>query len=73
MAHNLQDTVALLERSPGALDALLRDLPELWTHQNEGDGTFTVVDVVGHLIYADKADWMPRARMILEHGEVQTI
>ncbi len=71
MAHNLQDTVALLERSPGALDALLRDLPELWTHQNEGDGTFTVVDVVGHLIHADKADWMPRARMILEHGEVK--
>ena len=33
---------------------------------------FTVVDVVGHLIYADRVDWMPRARMILEHGENKT-
>ena len=69
MSHDLDTTIALLERTPAALDALLRGLPEAWTHHNEGDGTFTVVDVVGHLIYADKVDWMPRARMILEHGE----
>lgn len=69
MAHNLRDTIALLERTPGTLDALLRGLPETWTHCNEGGETFTVVDVVGHLIYADRVDWMPRARMILEHGE----
>ena len=69
MAHSLQNTIALLERTPAALDALLRGLPETWTHHNEGGETFTVVDVVGHLIYADRVDWMPRARMILEHGE----
>lgn len=69
MPHSLQDTIALLDRTPGALDALLRGLPEAWTQQNEGEGTFTVFDVVGHLIYADKEDWIPRARKILEHGE----
>ena len=71
MIHNLQNTIALIARTPAALDALLRDLPEAWTHGNEGDGTFTVVDVVGHLIYADKANWLPRARMILEFGETR--
>ncbi len=71
MAHNLQDTMALLERTPAALNALLRGLPAAWTHHNEGKGTFTVVDVVGHLIYADKVDWMPRARIILDHGETR--
>jgi hypothetical protein len=69
--HELRNTVALLERTPAALDELLHGLPEAWTHHNEGEGTFTVVDVVGHLIYADKADWMPRARVILEHGEMR--
>ncbi|MBS1803787.1 MAG: DinB family protein [Acidobacteria bacterium] len=69
MAHNLSDTIALLERTPAALNALLRDLPDSWTKRNEGEGTFTVPDVVGHLIYADKEDWLPRARRILEHGE----
>ncbi|HXS75496.1 MAG TPA: DinB family protein [Terracidiphilus sp.] len=69
MAHNLQDTISLLERTPAALNALLRDLPESWTSRNEGEGTFSVSDVIGHLIYADKQDWLPRARRILEYGE----
>src|SRR3569833_783624 len=69
MAHILTETTALLKRIPGALNALLRDLPESWTHRNEGEGTFTVPDVIGHLIYADKEDWLPRARRILEHGD----
>jgi hypothetical protein len=66
---NLDHTMELLRRTPGMLDALVRGLPETYTHRNEGEGTFTVVDVVGHLIYADKFDWMPRARRILESGE----
>lgn len=69
MAHNLADTIALLERTPRALNALLRDLPKSWTDRNEGEGTFTVSDVIGHLIFADKEDWLPRAHRILEHGE----
>ncbi|WP_109486507.1 DinB family protein [Occallatibacter savannae] len=69
MAQNLSETVALLERTPAALNALLRDLPEVWTNRNEGEGTFTVSDVIGHLIFADKEDWLPRAHRILEHGE----
>jgi hypothetical protein len=71
MKHDLENTVALLSHTPSALDALLRELPEAWTHHNEGEGTFTVVDVVGHLIYADKADWIERVRMILDHGETR--
>jgi hypothetical protein len=69
MAHQLSDTIALLERTPAALNALLRDLPESWTNRNEGEGTFTIADVIGHLIYAEKEDWLPRARRILEYGE----
>ena len=71
MAHNLEDTIALLARTPATFNALLRDLPEIWTRRNEGDGTFTACDVVGHLIYADREDWLPRARRILGHGEAK--
>jgi hypothetical protein len=69
MEHNLPDTIALLSRTPATLNALLRDLPEDWTHRNEGEGTWTAYDVVGHLIHAERADWIPRARRILQHGE----
>ena len=69
MEHNLADTIALLARTPATLNALLRDLPDAWTQQNEGDKTWTAFDVVGHLIHGELTDWMPRARMILESGE----
>ncbi|MGH9522649.1 MAG: DinB family protein, partial [Terriglobales bacterium] len=69
MNFDLEEAIALLERTPRVLDALLRDQPEVWTSRNEGDGTWSAFDVVGHLIHGDHTDWIPRARMILDHGE----
>lgn len=62
MEHVLGNTVALLSRTPAALNALLRDLPEAWTQRNEGENTWTVLDVVGHLVYCERVNWMPRVR-----------
>jgi hypothetical protein len=71
MPHDLSLTTALLARTPAALDALLRHLPEEWSHRNEGEGTWSAFDVVGHLIHGERADWIPRARRILEFGETK--
>jgi len=71
MPHSLPHTLALLSRTPAALNALLRDLPEAWTTHNEGGETFTVPDVIGHLIYGDRVDWLTRTRMILDYGETR--
>ena len=72
MKHDLQQTMLLLARGPGALDALLRGLPETWTSRNEGENTWSALDVVEHLIHAERTDWMARARMVLQFGESQT-
>ena len=72
MGHNLQNTISLLTRTPAALNVLLRDLPETWTLRNEGENTWNVFDVLGHLIHGERTDWMPRARMILQFGENKT-
>ncbi len=72
MEQNLQHTIALLSRTPAALNALLRDLPEAWTRQNEGENTMSPFDVVGHLIHAEHADWVPRITTILQFGETRT-
>lgn len=71
MRHDLQETLSLLARTPAALNALLRDLPEAWTSRNEGDNTWTAFDVIGHLIHGERTDWMPRTRMILQFGEAK--
>jgi hypothetical protein len=71
MEQNLQNTMALLERTPAVLDVLLRDLPEAWTLQNEGVNSWSAFDVVGHLIHGERTDWIPRVKMILEFGETR--
>ena len=71
MEHNLHVTVSLLSRTPSALNAFLRDLPDVWTLRNEGEKTMSVYDVVGHLIHAEYTNWMPRARTLLQFGEAQ--
>ena len=69
MDHHLPDTIALLARTPAVLDTLLRDMPEIWTLRNEGPDTWSAFDILGHLIHGERTDWMPRARIILQHGE----
>jgi len=71
MQHNLQDTIALLTRTPATLEALLRDLPETWTLRDEGENTWSAFDVVGHLIHGERTDWMARTKVILQLGEDQ--
>jgi hypothetical protein len=69
--HNLPHTIALLTRTPAALNALLRDLPETWTLRNEGQNTWSPFDIVVHLIHGEHSNWIPRAQMILQSGDTQ--
>src|SRR5712692_8440395 len=62
---NLDDAIAILERTPAALGALLAGLPKTWVRATEGDGTWSPYDVIGHLIHGERTDWIPRARHIL--------
>jgi hypothetical protein len=71
-SFTLDDAVALLARTPATLDALLRGLPDGWIVANEGGDTWSPIDVIGHLIHGERTDWVPRARIILEHGETRT-
>jgi hypothetical protein len=72
MRFALDDAVTLLSRTPATLDALLRGLPDRWTSADEGTGTWSPFDVLGHLIHGEETDWIPRVNIILEHGETRT-
>jgi hypothetical protein len=71
MEQNLQQTIALLGRTPATLNVFLRELPDSLTRQNEGGDTWSAYDIVGHLVYAERTDWMPRVKMILEFSETR--
>ena len=65
----LGEAVSILSRTPATLDALLRDLPDGWVSAREGENTWSPLEVVAHLIHAERTNLMPRATFILEHGE----
>src|SRR4030095_10807626 len=65
MEFNLDEAVAILERTPATLSAMLDGLPEPWTQATEGEGTWSAYDVIGHLIHGERTDWIPRAQHIL--------
>jgi hypothetical protein len=68
MRFDLEQASEILERTPGALRALLQNLgPEL-ARGTEGPDTFSPFDNIGHLIDGEETDWMPRARIILAQG-----
>jgi hypothetical protein len=68
---SLPEATAVLTRTPATLDALLRGLPDTWVHSNEGKDTWSPFDIVGHLIVGERTDWVPRMRIILDHGEAR--
>jgi hypothetical protein len=68
---SLAEAVAVLTRTPATVDALLRGLPNIWVRGNEGKDTWSPFDIVGHLIFGERTDWMPRVRTILQNGEAR--
>jgi hypothetical protein len=67
----MDEAVAVLSRTPATLDALLRGLPDGWIQAHEGGESWSPYDVIGHLIHGEETDWIPRVRIILEHGEAR--
>lgn len=71
MTFRLPDAVAALGRTPDVLDALLGDLDDGWTRHRPAEGEWSAHDVLAHFIHGERTDWIPRARIILEHGTAQ--
>lgn len=65
MRFALDDSIALLRRTPEVVRELLEGVSDEWARGNEGKETFSAFDVVGHLIDGEETDWMTRARIIL--------
>ncbi|MDB5252114.1 MAG: hypothetical protein JWP27_1283 [Flaviaesturariibacter sp.] len=66
MHDSIQKATEILQRTPLVLNAMLRDLPRDWLDAREGPGTWSPLEILAHLVHADKANWLPRAKHVLE-------
>lgn len=68
MHFHIPSGIAVLERTPHALHSMLANLPDEWIRATEGPDTWSPFDIIGHLVHGERADWIPRARLIVEQG-----
>lgn len=72
MDFNLSKSLEILQRTPDTLFAILQGISSDWTHNNEGGDTWSVYDIIGHLIHGEKTDWIPRIEIMLSDNKDKT-
>lgn len=68
---NVEDSRRVLSGTPSVLRALLAPLPIHLLTVNEGEGTWNPMQVLAHLAWGERDDWMPRIRLTLDKGEAE--
>ena len=68
MKFTLEKSLEILERTSNVLIAMLQDISADWTSPNEGGDSWSVYDIIGHLIHGENTDWVPRTEIILSEN-----
>jgi len=71
MNFSIKEAIEVLERTPQTLGYFLSGLSSGWLQCNEGEGTWNAVEVIGHLVEAEKDNWLPRLEFILQKGKTK--
>jgi uncharacterized damage-inducible protein DinB len=65
MNFTIEKSIEILESTPEVLEAMVKNISAEWTEKSEGGETWSVFDILGHLIHGEKTDWIPRLEIIL--------
>ena len=72
MKFSLGKSLEIIENTPAVISVLLNNLSDDWTMANEGPNTWSVKEIVAHLIVCEETDWLPRAKIILSNTPHKT-
>lgn len=71
LPFDLAEARSVLARTPSVVRAMVTGLPDKWAKAHYGPDTWTPREIVGHLIFGEMTDWIPRARHILKHADTR--
>lgn len=71
MTEKIIKDLEILTRTPAIVTSMVEGLTDAWTQVDEGEGTWNAYEIVGHFVFGEETDWIPRAQIILEHGEAR--
>jgi uncharacterized damage-inducible protein DinB len=69
MEFTLERSAEVLASTPAIVRSMVGGLSDEWTASSGIPDDWGVFDVVGHLIHADRTDWIPRAEVILRQAD----
>ncbi|MBS3913254.1 MAG: DinB family protein [Bacteroidetes bacterium] len=72
MNFDLNHARQILHHTPVVIRSQLQNLDSVWIYSNEGEGTWSPFDILGHLIHGEKTDWMERLQIILAESGNKT-
>lgn len=73
MKFDLQKAIELLSRTPQVLQVQLTGLSDEWINSNEGPGTWSPIEIIGHLIVNEETNFLTRTLLILSDEEYKIL
>ncbi|HYD20900.1 MAG TPA: DinB family protein [Flavipsychrobacter sp.] len=73
MEFSIENSVPILRNTPSVLRAMTKDLPDDWLYSNEGGDTWSVYDIVGHLLHGERTDWIARLEKVLSANDKEFV
>jgi hypothetical protein len=71
MEVRVDQAVEILAGTSAVLSALLSGKSAMWLNARKSAEAFSAVDVLGHLVHAERTDWIPRVGIILDHRDAR--
>jgi uncharacterized damage-inducible protein DinB len=65
MNYTLKHALEILSKTPQVIAEQTQHLSDDWIFCNEGENTWSIFDIVGHLNHGEKTDWIARMQIIL--------
>lgn len=69
MKFDLERSIEVLAAMPTTVRALLGDLSADWTASDGDRDNWQPFDILGHYLYGEETDWIPRAKIILAQAD----
>lgn len=73
MEFNLNRTISILGNTPEILGSILHTVGEDWASIREGENTWSLIEVIAHLVVCEKTNWIPRIRIILSQCDTRML
>ena len=71
MRFEINQALEVLTQTPDVLGSLLGRKSAVWLNARRTPESFSAIDVLGHLMFAEQTDWMPRVHMILDNQHLE--